>query len=104
MNDILTSNEVMSYLGIDYADDMILQNIKRTIRTADAFLEGAIGKEYPRNDPRAKEVALIITADLYDNRVYTNSAAMTNNVRRLVDDMCLQLRLELGREQNGENV
>ena len=91
-----TSEEVLQYLGIDYADKMVNSNIERSIKTADAYLKGAIGKEYPTDDPRAKELALIFIADLYDNRGVIEK--VSGNVRKLVDDMMLQLRLELREE------
>lgn len=99
MNDVntevLTVSEVLDYLGIDYADDMVTKNIERVIKTADAYLKGSIGENYPVNDPRAKELALIIAADLYDNRELNST--VSGNVRKLVDDLSLQLRLELRR-------
>ncbi len=88
-----TIEEVLAYLGIDYADEMINKNVERCITTADAYLKGSIGKNYPTDDPRVKELALIFISDLYDNRGMIEKVA--GNVRRLVDDMSLQLRLEL---------
>lgn len=91
-----TVDEVLAYLGIDYADEMVNKNIERSIATADAYLKGSIGVNYPVNDPRVKELALIFISDLYDNRGMIEKVA--GNVRRLVDDMSLQLRLEMSRE------
>lgn len=91
-----TVDEVLAYLGIDYADEMVNKNIKRSIATADAYLKGSIGVNYPADDPRVKELALIFISDLYDNRGMIEKVA--GNVRRLVDDMSLQLRLEMSRE------
>lgn len=88
-----TTQEVMDYLGIDYADEMVTRNIERTITVADAYLKGAVGKNYPIDDPRAKELALIFISDLYDNRGMIEK--VNGNIRRLVDDFMLQLRLEL---------
>lgn len=90
-----TTAEVLDYLGIDYADDMVTRNVERAIKTADAYLKGAVGENYPTDDPRAKELALIFIADLYDNRGMIEK--VSGNVRRLVDDFMLQLRLELRR-------
>jgi len=95
-----TREDVLVYLGIDYADDMVNKNVDRCILTADAYLKGSIGKDYPTEDPRIKELALILISDLYDNRGIIEKVA--GNVRRLVDDMSLQLRLELRSE--GEEV
>lgn len=93
-----TTQEVMDYLGIDYADDMITRNIERSITVADAYLKGAVGKNYPIDDPRAKELALIFISDLYDNRGMIEK--VNGNIRRLVDDFTLQLRLELRGNKN----
>lgn len=95
-----TREDVLAYLGIDYADDMVNKNVDRCIKTADAYLKGSIGKNYPTEDPRVKELAFILISDLYDNRGIIEKVA--GNVRRLVDDMSLQLRLELRSE--GEEV
>lgn len=94
-----TKEEVLAYLGYDYADDMTNKNVERAIKTADAYLKGAVGENYPAEDPRAKELALIFIADLYDNRGIVEKTS--GNVRRLVDDFLLQLRLELRRSADG---
>ena len=97
-NMIVQVQDVLDYLGIDYADSMVTANIDRSIATADAYLKGAVGDAYPVDDPRAKELALIFIADLYDNRGMLEKSS--TNVRRLVDDFLLQLRLELRRANN----
>lgn len=93
-----TKDEVLAYLGIDYADAMVSVNVERAIKTADAYLKGAVGEHYPTEDPRAKELALIFISDIYDNRGMIEK--VSGNVRRLVDDFMLQLRLELRRMNN----
>lgn len=95
---MVTVEDVKAYLGIDYADDMVTANIERAINTADAYLKGSIGSDYPVDDPRAKELALIIISDLYDNRGLQST--ISGNTRRLVDDLSLQLRLGLRRGLN----
>lgn len=95
---VVTVDDVKAYLGIDYVDDMVNANIERAINTANAYLKGSIGNDYPVDDPRAKELALIIISDLYDNRGL--QSAVSGNTRRLVDDLSLQLRLELRRGLN----
>lgn len=92
---VVSVDEVLAYLGIDYADDMVNTNIERAIKTADAYLKGSIGENYPVQDPRSKELALLLVADLYDNRGLTST--VSGNTRRLVEDLSLQLRLELRR-------
>ena len=95
---VVSVDEVLAYLGIDYSDDMVNTNIERAIKTADAYLKGSIGENYPVQDPRSKELALLLVADLYDNRGLTST--VSGNTRRLVEDLSLQLRLELRRESN----
>ena len=95
---VVNVEEVLAYLGIDYADDMVNINIERAIKTADAYLKGSIGENYPVQDPRSKELALLLVADLYDNRGLTS--AVSGNTRRLIEDLSLQLRLELRRGSN----
>lgn len=95
---VVTTDEALAYLGIDYADDMVRTNIERTIKTADAYLKGAVGDDYPVDDPRSKELALIIISDLYDKRELVST--VSGNTRKLVDDLALQLRLELRRGVN----
>lgn len=93
LEEVIVIDEVLDYLGIDYADETITRNVTRAIITADAYLKGAIGTNYPTDDPRAKELALIFIADLYDNRSMIEK--VSGNTRRLVDDFMLQLKLEL---------
>lgn len=93
---VVTVDEVKDYLGIDYVDEMTERNINRSINTADSYLKGSIGINYPTEDPRVKELALIIVDDLYSNRG-SQSTNISGNCKRLVDDMSLQLRLELRR-------
>ena len=95
---VVSVDEVKDNLGIDYADEMVERNINRAIKTADAYLKGSIGGNYPTDDPRAKELALIIISDLYDNRGINST--VSGNTRRLVDDLSLQLRLEMRRGSN----
>lgn len=91
----ITTDQALSYMGIDYADDMTLKNIERCIRTADSYLKGSIHQDYPGDDPRAVELGLLIISDLYDNRGLYDT--VSGNVRKLVDDLSLQLRLEMRR-------
>ena len=92
---VVSVDEVLANLGIDYVDNMVNSNIERMINTADAYLKGSIGENYPVEDPRAKELAMIIISDLYDNRGLNNT--ISGNARKLVNDFSLQLRLELRR-------
>lgn len=95
---VVTVQDVLDELGYDIADEMVTRNITRAINTADAYLKGSIGENYPIEDPRAKELALMIITDIYDNKGLKDT--VSGNMRKLVDDMSLQLRLELRRASN----
>ena len=101
---VVTTAEVLAYLGIDYTDDMNTTNITRAISAAELFLTGSIGEGYDKTDARVKELALIVVADLFDNRTLQAQGGgnVSTNVRRLVDDFSLQLRLELRRSSANE--
>lgn len=98
-----TIEELFEYMGIDYADFAAEANAKRALKSADAYMQGAIGEAYPVNDPRAKEMIFIIASDFYDNRNYNNQNGLSSNARKLVADMELQLRMEL-RRTHGKNL
>ncbi len=96
---VVSTDEALAYIGIDYADEMAVKNIERDIKAADAYLIGSIGENYPIDDPRAKELALMIVADLYENR--GTQSTISGNTRKIVDDLSLQLRMELRRASYG---
>ena len=94
---MVTIDDLKNYLGIDYVDDMITSNLERSLKTADAFLMGSIGLNYPKDDARAEELILVVASELYENRGMMLSGSVSNTTRKMVDDLSLQLRLELGR-------
>ena len=94
---MVTIDNLKNYLGIDYVDDMITSNLERSLKTADAFLMGSIGLNYPKDDARAEELTLVVARELYENRGMMLSGSVSNTTRKMVDDLSLQLRLELGR-------
>lgn len=91
-----TIEEALIYLGIDYPDEVVTKNVTRALNTARRTLLGAVGEdvdEFLPDDPRATELILIYTDDLYSER--GASAKVSGATRRLVHDMELQLRMEL---------
>ena len=84
---------IKQYLGIDFDDDNeLLQTLEQT---AYSYLDGAIGKGYDRNDPRAQMLLLQIVADLYNERGTGElSGKVSAGARRMVENCVLQLRLE----------
>src|SRR3712207_5350170 len=93
MAEVVSTGEALGYLGIDVADDAVTANVERCIKTAEAWLKGAVGTEYPADDPRFKELILIVVSDLYDNRGMTATASA--KTRQLISDLAWQLRLEM---------
>ncbi len=95
---MVTLDEAYDYLGIEFDehDPMIERNVQRHIQTADRHLKAAVGTDYPADDPRMKEVALMIVGELYDNR--TLSAKAENRINSLARIYIRQIRLEMGGE------
>ena len=94
-------DEMLEYLGIDESDGMIVANVTAAIAAAHAYLKSAVGEDYPTRDPKAVQLAKIIAADFYGNREMLELSARQaqySNVRKLVSDMALQLRMELRRD------
>ena len=90
---MLNLREALDYLGIDAEDDMIINNINRQIEVADCHLKAAVGDDYPADDPRMKEVALMIVGELYDKR--TLSAKEESRINSLARQYMRQIRLEM---------
>lgn len=91
-----TYEEALEYLGIDYADNVVKNNVTRAMATAKKTLLGAVGYDVETlmpNDERVKELVLIYADDLYSTR---GVAAKVSNAARLsVATMELQVKLEL---------
>ena len=93
---MITLDDALDYMGIDYADDVIRANVARAMGSAEKILLGAVGRDletYLPDDPRSDELRLIYTDDLYSERGV--SAKVSGATRKLVANMVLQLRLEL---------
>jgi len=90
---LVTVQQVKDYLGIDYEDEQVVNNIERLIKVADKMLTGALGRSYPENDERVQECALIIIEDLYSQRGINDKIA--HNTRILFNDLMMQVRLEM---------
>ena len=97
MADIVTQQEVADYLGVSITDARFQRRCTHLINVADRTLKSSIGENYPTDDNRAKELALIIISDLYDNHELTDK--VSGNVRRLIQDFQLQLRIELAAKE-----
>lgn len=92
---MVTLQDALDYLGIDYADNMISLNVQRTINTAKKILEGAIGdnaENVLKDDPRINELILIYIEDLYYNR--GTNQKVSSAIRNIVQSMELQLKMD----------
>ena len=93
MDELLTQQEVMDYLGVSISDARFQRRCTHLINVADRTLRSSIGNDYPKDDPRVKELALAIIEDLYDSHEYTDKVG--GNIKRLIQDFTLQLKIEL---------
>ena len=84
--------EVKDYCGISGTDsDSVILPI---VTMADEYLIGAIGTGYPENE-KSKTLIKVIANDFYSQREYMASAKVSNNTRKLVESMILQLQMEI---------
>ena len=93
---MVTIDDALLYLGIDYTDAMVTTNVTRALNAARMTVLGAVGDDVDTllpGDPRVRELTLIFMEDLYSQRGM--SAKVSGATRRLVADMELQLRLDL---------
>ena len=89
----ITAEAVRQWLGIDFNDTDVEANIAALIQTANAYMAGALGEDYPQDDARVIQVQKALIADLYDHRELSDK--VSGATRRLVDSMLLQVRLEM---------
>ena len=87
-----TIEEIKDNLGIDFTDEVTDRNLNRLIKVADSYLKGSIGDEYPKDDERAKQLALFIIEDLYDRGSYTVKENST--LEKMKNDFIMQLQCE----------
>lgn len=95
ISDVITPEDVLAYLGYDYADDMVYKNIENAIAYADGELRESVSDNYPVDHPLTPELALLYAAASYEKRDLAG-----NEVKR-AGDIALKLRLYLRRVSNG---
>jgi hypothetical protein len=98
IEDVIIVEDVLDYLGIDYADDVVLRNVTRSIGTADGELRESVAEDYPVDHPLTKELALIYASNAYENR---GDISLSSNERKLSGDLASKLRLYMRRVSNG---
>lgn len=94
-----TIEELMQYLGIDYADEVVTANVTNALNDAMDYLRSAVGAdvfELLPDDRKVWRLVKIYTKEMYDERG-TSSAKANNAKREMVHSLEWQLRLELAR-------
>ena len=92
---VITEDDLLAHLGIDYADDMVNKNIAKAIAYADGELRESVGDKYPVDHPLTPELALLYATASYEQRDLSG-----NEIKR-ADQIALKLRLVLRRGSNG---
>lgn len=95
INAVITADDLLAYLGIDYADDTVLTNIERAIQYADGELRESVSDNYPVDHPLTPELALLHAAASYEQR------DLVDNELKRANGIALKLRLYLRRGSNG---
>lgn len=101
-----STEELLRYLGIDYADEVVTANVESAFQDALIYIQSAIGEdlfEYLPDDRKVWRLVKIYTQELYDERG-TTSAKANNAKREMVHSLELQLRLELSRAREAASV
>ena len=95
IHDVITSDDLLAYLGIDYADDMVNKNIANAIAYADGELRESVSDDYPVDHPLTSELALLYASASYEKR------DLAGNELKRAEQIALKLRLYLRRISNG---
>lgn len=95
ISDVITSDDLLAYLGIDYADDMVNKNIANAIAYADGELRESVSDDYPVDHPLTPELALLYASASYEKR------DLAGNELKRANDIALKLRLYLRRVSDG---
>lgn len=96
IKDVITDDDLLAYLGIDYADDpMVKTNLARAFNTAQGELLESVGEDYPVDHPLTPELALLYASASYEQRDLAG-----NEIKR-ASDIALKLRLYMRRRSDG---
>lgn len=92
---VITKDDLLAHLGIDYVDDMVDKNIAKAIAYADGELRESVSDDYPVDHPLTTELALMYATASYEQR------DLSGNELKRADQIALKLRLVLRRGSNG---
>jgi hypothetical protein len=95
ISDVITPEDLLAYLGIDYADDMVYKNIESAIAYADGELRESVSDNYPVDHPLTPELALLYATASYEKR------DLAGNELKRAEQIALKLRLYLRRVSDG---
>lgn len=101
-----STEELLRYLGIDYADEVVTANVENAFMDALSYLQSAVGEDVfdlLPDDRKVWRLVKIYAQELYDERG-TTSAKANNAKRDMVHSLELQLRLELARARESVEV
>ena len=103
--DFISEQDVLDYLGVDYADDMVMRRVRGLLTAIDSYLTGAIGEDYaiavsPESLAKAKELGLMLIGELYDGRGGTGKERTV--VRTILSSMLLHLQLDFENYDGGD--
>lgn len=102
---MLTINEALDHLGIDYADEKVTRNVGSALKDAQRYLQGTVGADVfdlLPDDERVERLVKVYLTEIYDEP--STSAKAGNAKREMVHSMELQLRMELARLREGATV
>ena len=98
INEVITKEDLVDYLGIDYIDEMVDSNLERAINYADGELRESVGDNYPTDHPLTPELALIFASVSYEDR------DLSRNENKRANQLSEKLRLVLRRRSNVNSV
>ena len=98
---VITVDEALKHLGIDYADEAVTANVTTAVAAAEQTLKGAVGDDveaFLPGDARAKTLALLYVDDYYNERSLSDAPGKSGTAYRgQVTVLEWQLKLELRR-------
>lgn len=100
---MITHDQCLQYLGIDYADDMVNANVETARNAAELTLKGAVGEDVETllpGDARAQTLALLYMEDYYTSHALSETSGKQSSAYRAqVMALEWQLKLELRRRR-----
>lgn len=98
---MLTVEDALDYLGIDYADEKVITNVSRSLSGAKRNLQSVVGADVFELLPEHESIDILVlayTQELYDER--GTSAKAGNAKREMIRNTEQNLRLELNAERD----